>query len=248
MKKLMIALLALSWPLAKPQTELPAADQDRLLYLIEEEKLAMDVYNVFEAKWGAMVFNHISEAEQRHFERAVQLAKDQGVKVPKAIEKNKPGEFWNKDLQALYNKLTASGNQSLEAALRAGALIEETDIRDLKVAYDATDNESIRATYEYLIDASGNHLRAFNRNLANQGADYKPVALDQEVFDAIIADESSQKMGQGKGKGQGCQGEGKGGGKGCCQQAGAQNGQGGGQKGGCCQGQKGQGCKAKSRK
>lgn len=246
MKKLLFALLTLSWPIVQGMyaQELTTADEKTLLYMIEEEKMARDVYAAFEAKWGATIFNHISEAEGKHFERVLGLAQSQGVKVPNAIEKNKAGQFRNKELQAMYDEFIASGSQSLEAALRVGALLEETNYRDLSAAIAATDNEAVRTTFTQLLDASANHLRAFSRNLSKQGVDYQPAVLPQADFDAIMADTDNVKnrtqgAGRGKGKGQG---------KGCCQQAAAQNGQGAGPKAGCCQGKgQGQGCKAKSR-
>lgn len=240
MKKLLFVLLALSWPIVQGMyaQELTTADEKTLLYMIEEEKMARDVYAAFEAKWGAAIFNHISEAEGKHFERVLGLAQSQGVKVPNAIEKNKAGQFRNKELQGMYDEFIASGSQSLEAALRVGAVLEETNYRDLSAAIAATDNVAVQNTFAQLLDASANHLRAFSRNLSKQGVDYQPGILSQEDYDAIMADTDNVK-GQKQGAGQG---------KGCCQQAAAQNGQGAGAKAGCCQGKgQGQGCKAKSR-
>lgn len=242
MKKLLFALLTLSWPIVQGMyaQELTTADEKTLLYMIEEEKMARDVYAAFEAKWGAAIFNHISEAEGKHFERVLGLAQSQGVKVPNAIEKNKAGQFRNKELQAMYDEFIASGSQSLEAALRVGALLEETNYRDLSAAIAATDNEAVRTTFTQLLDASANHLRAFSRNLSKQGVDYQPAVLPQADFDAIMADTDNVKNRT--------QGAGRDKGKGCCQQAAAQNGQGAGAKAGCCQGKgQGQGCKPKSR-
>ncbi len=215
MKKLLFLLVALGWPAfqaLQAQGSLAQADERTLVFLTEEEKLARDVYLAMEAKWGAKVFNHIAEAEQRHLGRAIELATAKGVKLSKSITEGNTGKFQNKDLQKLYDELTASGNTSLEAALRVGARIEETDIRDLKMALEATDDESLRTTYQYFIDASGNHLRAFNKNLAAQGVTYSPVLLPQADFDAIIRAE-----GGGQGMGQGCQGNKGQAGKGCCQ-------------------------------
>ncbi len=229
MKRRLIVLLALTWPAfqaLQAQTALTVADQENLIFLAEEEKMALNFYQAMEAKWEAKVFSNIAEAEQRHLDKLTGLAASQGVALPKSTTSGKAGKFKNKDLQQLYDELIASGNQSLENALRAGARIEETDISDLKKAFEAAANEEVRTTYQYLIDASGNHLRAFNKNLAAQGVAYQPVLLSQADFDAIVGAE---------GGGQGCQGNkaraGKG--KGCCQGGGKGK---GGQKGQCCQG------------
>ena len=233
MKKLLILLVALTWPafqVLQAQTSLAKADQKNFIYLAEEEKLARDFYLAMEVKWEAKVFSHIVEAEQRHLDRAVELAASQGVSLPKGITADKTGKFQNKELQQLYDELIASGGQSLEAALRAGARVEETDIQDLKQALETVQNESLRSTYLYFLEASGNHLRAFNKNLTAQGIAYSPVLLAQADFDAIIAT---------GGKGQGCQGQGGKQGKGCCQNKGAKQGQ-------CCQGAKQGNCQGKA--
>lgn len=223
MKKLVMALLALAWPALQAlqaQGALADADQRSLIFMAEEEKMALDFYQAMEARWGAKVFNHISGAEQRHFSRMLEAANGRDVKLPKGIVEGKAGKYLNDDLQKLYDELAASGGQSLEGALRAGARLEEANIRDLKMALETTKDEALRNTCQYLLEASGNHLRAFNKNLSTQGVAYEPVLLPRADFDAIIAAE---------GGGQGCQGQGKKGqaGKGCCQNK-------GGKKGGQC--------------
>ena len=73
----------------------------------------------------------------------------------------------------MYDELIASGNTGMEAAFRAGAReSEEVDIKDLKEAIAVTSNNDIKSTYEYLVQASENHLRAFVRNLNRLGIVY----------------------------------------------------------------------------
>jgi hypothetical protein len=83
--------------------------------------------------------------------------------------------------------LTAEGSQSLVNALVVGALIEEIDIIDIQKLVDEVEgNQDIVIVYENLMKGSRNHLRAFVKNLANQGVDYQPSYLSQEAYDAII--------------------------------------------------------------
>ena len=53
------------------------------------------------------------------------------------------GGFENADLQAVCNALVTSGQASLVAALGVGALIEETDIRDLRPKMAQTDEADV---------------------------------------------------------------------------------------------------------
>jgi hypothetical protein len=97
------------------------------------------------------------------------------------------GNFADADLKALYDDLVEEGSSSVEEALRVGAVIEETDIQDLKDRLAETDNDDIVLVYESLMRGSRNHLRAFVNNLERRGVDYTPQFLSQEEFDEIIS-------------------------------------------------------------
>ena len=77
------------------------------------------------------------------------------------------GEFTNQDLQRLHDDLIAQGNISRVEALNVGVLIEETDISDLNKAIATTQKKDIRIVYYHLLQGSGNHLNAFESNLAS---------------------------------------------------------------------------------
>ena len=143
-------------------TSLSATEKESLLYMREEEKLARDVYNAFYDRYGLRVFSNIAASEQAHMNAVLTLLNRYGLADPAATT---PGVFNNADLQALYDDLIAQGNQSLTEALRAGVLIEETDIADLQDGLALTTHADLRAVYANLLRASQNHLRAFSRQL-----------------------------------------------------------------------------------
>jgi hypothetical protein len=142
-------------------TSLSAAEADFLLYMLEEEKLARDVYDALNAKWDFIVFSNIAESEQRHFDTIGNLVNRYGLKGPVT----KPGLFGNADLQTLYDKLVVQGSASLVDALKAGVTIEVTDINDLGVAIKATDNTDVLSVYANLLKGSKKHLSAFESHL-----------------------------------------------------------------------------------
>ena len=146
-------------PAAGPLT---TAEQAGLLYMREEEKLARDVYNVFYTRYGLRVFNNIAAGEQAHMDAVLTLLTRYDLSAPAAAA---PGVFNNAELQALYDDLIDQGSQSLSEALRAGVLIEETDIADLQDSLAQTTHADIRTVYTNLLRGSGNHLRAFSRQL-----------------------------------------------------------------------------------
>ncbi|MDE4907944.1 DUF2202 domain-containing protein [Methanogenium marinum] len=157
-----------------------------LLYMQEEERLARDVYAVFYEKWDMQVFKNIGDAEQTHMDSVKVLIKWYGLD-DNSSEIITPGIFSHSELQELYDDLVETGLQSPEDALRAAALVEETDIVDLQYAMSRTENGDIRYVYENLMRGSENHLRAFVRNLEGRGESYLPVVLTQAEYDETIS-------------------------------------------------------------
>jgi hypothetical protein len=78
-----------------------------------------------------------------------------------------PGRFTIPELQKLYDQLVAQGKQSLEAALKAGVLVEETDIADLQKLLNTAQNPVLLQVAGNLQRASTYHLAAFKRSLGN---------------------------------------------------------------------------------
>lgn len=169
-----------------PVTEtgtLNSTEAEALLYMIEEEKLARDVYTYFADKYGTAIFVNIAVSEQNHMDAVLQLIEKYGLNITLGDY----GEFNNEHIQELYDQLIAMGNQSLEDALKVGALIEETDIKDLQEWLTKVDNPDIIQVFEYLMRGSRNHLRAFVSTLENMfGVKYEPQVLSQEEYEQII--------------------------------------------------------------
>ena len=93
-------------------------------------------------------------------------------------------------------------NSSATGALRAGALIEETDIADLRRLTALATDEGSKAVIASLESASVNHLGAFVRNLAAAGITYEPQVLTAEEF-ATMTSLAPGRGGPGNGKGKG---------------------------------------------
>lgn len=139
------------------------SQKSSLLYLIEEEKLAHDVYAAMYQIYGAQTFGNILKSEESHQSRVLTLLQARNMADPRQAEL---GKFTNRELQSLYDKLFAQGKQSLEDAYRVGVVIEEKDIADItKQLATATDSDIV-ATLEALRSGSESHLRAFNRQLS----------------------------------------------------------------------------------
>jgi hypothetical protein len=175
-----------------------------LLFMIEEEKLARDVYNALYSVWGLSTFQSIALSEQAHIDSLAVLLDRYGLTSPVQAE---AGAFTDPELQALYTELVARGSTSLSEAIKAGGAVEEIDILDLQSRLALTDNADIQQVFNNLLRGSENHLRAFAKALlAQTGETYVPQYLTPEAYAAIMAG-SAGNYGNGRG-GQGGGGRG----------------------------------------
>ena len=131
-----------------------------LVFLIEEEKLAHDVYVTLGDLWGSNIFPNIAASETTHQDLVLPLLDERAIADPRSTE---VGVFTDPALQALYDELVASGSQSLDDAIEAGIAIEEKDITDLSVAISSEDEADVISVLERLLAGSENHLRSFER-------------------------------------------------------------------------------------
>lgn len=164
--------------------EISADENLGLIYMVEEEKLARDVYITLFGMYNNQVFDNISKAEQQHMDAVLTLLEKHEIEDPSLAN---VGEFVNETLQGLFNDLIAQGSASEIAALMVGATIEDLDINDLDEFKAETTDPDIIKVYDALTCGSGNHLRAFTSQLTNFGVTYTPQFISQEKFDNIIA-------------------------------------------------------------
>jgi len=133
--------------------------------------------------WNKRIFRNIASSEQQHMDTLLKQINSfnlDDTALPEA------GIFYLDELQTLYGDLVEKGQDSYVDALEVGATIEDLDIDDLMKAIAATDNLSLKMTYQSLLEGSKNHLRSFIGLLEQQGVNYEPQYISQELFDAII--------------------------------------------------------------
>lgn len=135
-----------------------------LLFMLEEEKVAGDVYEALYAQTELSVFDNISRSEDRHFNTLLDLATALGLDVSDILALPS-GSFVDPELQTLYDTLIAQSSGSDADALAVGVLIEETDIADLQAASASIPGTTLAGVYDRLMSASYNHLDAFETAL-----------------------------------------------------------------------------------
>jgi len=159
-------------------------EEEHIIFIREEEKLARDFYIEMYEKWGSLVFNNIKASEQEHMDAVLRLLVKYGIPDSASRE---IGVFNNTALQELYNNLIRQGDASLLGALKAGAFIEEYDIKDLRTAFDDTKKIDLRRVYSNLELGSANHLKAFVSHIeAIMGTPYVAQFLPQNEVNAIL--------------------------------------------------------------
>lgn len=140
---------------------LTSTQQAQLKYLVEEEKLARDVYTYLQTTSGSQKFKNIARSEQIHMNLVSGVLKTYGIANPTIGEK--AGVFTNTALATLYKKLIASGSVDYSGALAAGVTIETLDIADLKTDIKAETAADVLSVLNTLLRGSENHLAAFSR-------------------------------------------------------------------------------------
>lgn len=138
------------------------ATTEQLVYLIEEEKLAHDVYSAMFELWGSKVFGNILKSEANHQSQVLTIMNTRDIADPRSSEE---GVFENEELQDLYDQLIAKGSKSAIDAYEVGVAIEELDIDDLTKMLATAKDADVIAMMENLRKGSENHLRAFNNQL-----------------------------------------------------------------------------------
>ena len=148
-------------PLANAATRPTTAQKLQLQYLIEEEKLARDVYLYLAENVTSSKFANIAKSEQTHMDQIAVLLKKYHYFNPTLTRAE--GVFRDKSLQALYNQLIEQGSADVAAAFQVGRDIENLDIKDLQVMLKETMPADMKLALDNLLKGSYNHLAAFNR-------------------------------------------------------------------------------------
>ncbi len=184
-----------------PTGILDQSEIDALQFMLEEEKLARDVYAALYEIWGQPLFQNISSSEQTHMNAISDVIERYDLT---ALASDQPGVFVNADLQALYKQLIAQGSQTLPDALLVGGAIEELDILDLQASMAKTDQVDIQSVFENLENGSYRHLSSFAANYSRQtGINYQAQYMSAEDY------QNSISITAGNGRGQGSNGSGR---------------------------------------
>ena len=180
---------ALRDSLLTPASTLTQETKDSLAYMVNEERLAYDVYNSLYATHLAngqeikQLTNIATKSEATHIETVELLVQKYITDVsdftniaPEYVDTNlsnmPAGVYSIQAIQDLHDTLIAKGVQSKQDALEVGCMVEVVDINDLttdiQLAQDSNASDVVEA-FEFLRDASYNHYYSFDRGLKRMG-------------------------------------------------------------------------------
>ena len=134
---------------------------EMLTFIVQEEKLAHDLYVQLASTSGAQQFANIVNSESTHISLVQGLLTTYNIVDPTVGLAE--GEFLDQDLQALYDSLLASGSVDRAGAIAAGIAVEEKDIADIEVMLASELPSDVASVLERLLSGSQNHLAAFLR-------------------------------------------------------------------------------------
>ena len=137
------------------------AQKLQLQYLVEEEKLARDVYAYLAANVTSQKFSNIVKSEQTHMDNISALLKKYNFFDPTL--NRAAGVYRDQELQALYYELTEQGSAGVAEAFAVGVAIEELDIADIKKMMVNPAPADVKLAWDLLLKGSINHLAAFSR-------------------------------------------------------------------------------------
>jgi hypothetical protein len=162
--KSMIVAFALGAVIGPVQASTPTVSstvKTQLIYLVQEEKLARDVYAALATSGISRKFSNITPAEQTHMTALAATMKNYGIADPTAGLKS--GIFKDSSLAQLYKTLMAKARLSSTDAISVGILIEQTDIADINKLLKSVTQSDLLATLHLLLSGSQRHLAAFQR-------------------------------------------------------------------------------------
>jgi len=185
---------------------LDAAEETHLIFMREEEKLARDVYDTLGILYPTLnTFERIFDSEERHANTMADMLVTFSIDDPSTSDER--GVYTGADygwyFTEKFDLLVTWGEADSLEALYVGAFIEELDMHDIAhcpevvdstyalgedgcgLAY--TDEPALKASYNNLLSASGNHLRAYVKAIEQiTGEDYVAQYLSQAEVDSIL--------------------------------------------------------------
>jgi len=145
--------------LIMPKQTLDQDEEQVLMKIFEQEKLARDLYRELYDRWKIRVFLNLAISKQYHFDVVKAFLEKYDVEYP---ADDTPGTFIDQELQKLHSEWLEKGKESLESALEVCAEAEEMNMYRVKECLSQINNDDLRIMLVNLSYASARHLKILN--------------------------------------------------------------------------------------
>jgi hypothetical protein len=162
----------------------------QVVWMHDQERLALDLNQAFYDQWGDPLFASLAASKPRYMDKLMNLIDWYDIRFFGDIS-NEPRAYTDERHAEAFSDLSARGMTSQEAAFLAAAYVEEWNISEYR-AGDATGDEWAGEGMQLVYDAYRDLLGVayFNlARLASQVDDYSAQLLSQADVDTILATE-----------------------------------------------------------
>lgn len=164
-----------------PLTE---SEAEGIKLIIEENKLARDLYIEFYEMWEYDTFNKVSISDALYMDKT-KVALER-FKINDPVENDDKGVYESLYITKLYRDLLKKGKSDPFEAMRIGTTLEEMHIKDLNDLLENTSNDDLIELYTELKLGAISHIRAFYNLLKKNGLSYEAQFLSNEELRAIL--------------------------------------------------------------
>lgn len=172
-----------------PDQQAPAAldssTASKVLFLHDQEKLALDLNWEFLERWNDPVFQSLGALERGHKDQLYLLMSGYGLEP--LVTTLTEGEYGIAEHTNAYGTLHAQGWGSLLGAYLATAYVEEWDISEMRALANSTTEPSVQETLSKLLPGAEDHLRVLVSRIYGLGHDYQAQLLSQADVDEICS-------------------------------------------------------------
>jgi hypothetical protein len=158
----------------------------QVVWMHDQERLAMDLNQVLYEEWGDPLFASTAASKPRYMEKLMYLIDWYDIEFFGEIT-NEPRVYTDERHADAFADLSASGMASREAALLAAAYVEEWNILEYG-AGEPCPGGGLQLICDTFLDLRGVAYYNFAR-LASQVEDYSAQLLSQAKVDEILASE-----------------------------------------------------------
>ncbi len=169
-----------------PFEDLSGQEEKGIVFVREEEKVAVNFYGMMSDLFGSEVLTQLAESERTHLGVTALPVEKYHLQDPTVDRTD--GEFMSNSLQAHYDELIEEGSPSLSDAFIAGTTLQEASLVTIQNQLDrVANNRDLRNMYAALRVATRNHLRIMFREVTDHGGSYAPLFMEQAAFQAIVS-------------------------------------------------------------